>query len=235
MGSKFPYRRTVKSVTEVVAETLGTPPIGLFNKLLMRRGRRRYINVGPGAYIYVFTRDNDKSQTATITDYVDLGGSTADRDWDDSTFVGYNISGGTTVDLRLYDYGSVKERFAYALVWSNSPYATSYVSYSEDGSTWYTLVSVAGAAVSASALKKVRFRYLKWWGKNTSSDLWTIRVMSVEVFDPDDYTYRVEGSYIVDMYDIPLWIIIDAPNPVYYYAYDVSDVKVTLTEGDVEL
>jgi hypothetical protein len=70
---------------------------------------------------------------------------------------------------------------------------------------------------------------------NTDTVTRTLTLHSLEVFDPDDYTYRLEKTYNIDIYDDPIWIIIDGSNPVYYYVYDISDVKETVSEGLLEV
>jgi hypothetical protein len=231
--SKYSYKRVSKTFIEVVGETLGTPPILLFNKLIMRKGRRRYINVGEGAYIYVYTKDKDKTQTATITDYVSISNPTADRDWNDGTRAERSTPAGTTEDIRLYDYGVNKERYIYFNVYGPAV-ADNYIALaiSEDGVTWIDIYRSTGGG---AGLVRRTFRYIKWYCINNTAYARTTGINTLEVFDTDDYTLRLEKTYNLDIYDDLVWIIIDGSNPVYYYVYDISDVKETVSEGLLEV
>jgi hypothetical protein len=225
------FMKRTKAQIEIVAETTATLPILLFNKTTIPMGRTRYIIFGGGT-CYHFKKDKDKTQTASITDYVTVTTPTADRDWNDSTYASYNVPATATADVRLYDYGSVKTRFVYLVIRSAASNLTTLIQASEDGSTWTTIASAVSATVGA--FLKATFRYLKWVGSNTYSSSLTTIVYTLEVFDPDDPTaYSTTGELVIEGYGDIAWVIIDGVGSTVYYVYDISQVKLVHTEGEL--
>jgi hypothetical protein len=235
VGTRLPYKRITKAFTEVVDETLATPPVLILNKYYNPSGKDRFIRFATDLYLYEFDKTKEKAQTATITDYVTVNNPTYDRDHNDSTYSWVGIPGGTSQDIRLYDFGSVKTRFIYVKVYVDSSSLYNRISISEDGSTWETILNYNTVAEATFLFKKT-FRYLKWHAENTGTSTYYPRLYSLEVFDIDDYVARVtSGEHKLITKDGIVWVIIDGNVKVLYYIYDLSDVKVSVLEGEVEI
>jgi hypothetical protein len=224
----FTARQVTKAQIEVVAETVATLPVMVLNKSVFQLGRTRYVRFGAGAVAYHFNRNKEKTQTATITDYVTVTNPTYDRDFNDNTYASYTVPASTVRDIRRYDYGSVATRFIFCKLGATSGvYSQLYAS--SDGSTW-TLVAQT-SSTSAIFLSKLSFRYLKWTGYNSTSAPYDVYIYTLEVFDLNDYTAMSDtGELAIVGYGDIGWLILDGTGSCAYYVYDISDAKVTDTQ-----
>jgi len=225
----FRARQVTKSQIEVVAETVATLPVMILNKSVFPLGRTRYVKFGTGVVAYHFKKDKEKTQTATITDYVTVTNPTYDRDFNDDTYAYYSVPATTTQDIRLYDYGSVATRFILCKIGSVTSGTFSRLYISSDGSTWTLVAQREGA--STTYLIKATFRYIKWQGYNTNSTAYAVYLYTLEVFDPNDCTASSNtGEFVIAGYGDIGWIILDGSGQCAYYVYDISDAKVTDTQ-----
>lgn len=235
----YAFVRKVKAFTEITAETTANPPILLNNKVNIVSGWRQFVRLGGyNPKVYEFTKANDKTQTATITDSVTVSNPTADRDWNDSTGAYVTVAGNAAEStVRTYDFGTVATRYVVAVIGSDDGYGISRVYYSADGTTWTLIGARGGSAVTV--VTKGTFRYIKWTSNVTYTVTRNIYLYSLEVFDPTDYTKLTSGSgntYVeheITTHDAPHSIILDADSPIAYYQYRISSVKVSIAEIEV--
>jgi hypothetical protein len=222
------YQRIRKSQSiEITAESTLNPPVLLYNKITITQGRIRYANFAKSLTAYVFTKQNDKTQNATITDYVDVVDPEEDKDWNDGTAAAYAVPAGTSTNIRLYDYGYVAERYVYVRTYSPSSFRTT-IYMSSDCETWTTLHdNYARGAISEFHVRKT-FRCLRWWAKNdASSGQWT-NLYSLEVFELDDYTMRSNKLKLVP--ELGKFSVLVVGQSGLYYVYEISEVKETVEE-----
>lgn len=215
----------------------------LFNKIRLV-GVTRRIRVAGDVRVYEFTKANDKTQTASITDVrTPFINPDADRDWDDDTsaYISPTPPGLEEYDVRIYDYGESKWRFlcykfsAYSIVTEYE--GTGRLYYSSDGTNWTMLKEVTNGTVSGVTLQT--FRYLKFTLRtNDQTATPAIWIYSVEVFDPGDYTKKTVctkyAEHEISTHLEPVQILLRG-SLYSYYVYDLNPVKVTVSEGEVEI
>jgi hypothetical protein len=246
------YSRKVYGFTEVVGETVNSTvrPAGvlLVNEGSVQAGRiRRYRVYGRNTIIYEFLRVDfpvAQNLVAGVTP-VESRGLTYNSNVNDNNINTTFTTGALSLGLYWFtwDLGSV--RYVYVKFGgfaSSSSVIVHRIDVSLDNVTYFTVGGGGWAPTSLGYVVGVGYcRYIRWViDVRTANHIYTFA--DIGVIDLEATPYLVEKLSVSDYgliekevktYNRPINIAVFSDESWLYYCYDLSRVRITLTEGEV--
>jgi len=244
------FSKKVKAFTEVVAETSSSTvrPSGviLANEVTIPVGRtQRYRVYGYNPKVceikqVSLTTTENLIKGVTPTSVQGITYNSAMNDGNESTYATYSIPAPFGSVNAVWDLGSAKHIYVKAKVAGDS-YVSNFIEVSLNGTDWFSIVGVE--QTSATYIKGCGYaRYVRWSGYNSYSNAVNAYVYDITVLNIDTTTYTLQklsdtGRKLIELTvqntGYPTSVIALSDAAWTYYVYYLSEVKVTLTEGEL--
>jgi len=232
------FTRKDYAVTTVVAPSYTGGLQLILNKFNVEVGDELlFVFVMKNCVIRMYDRTKELVKDAIVTDYNPASGGwenpTYDRDYDDSSYTRYRVGAAVTdADLRIYDLGSVGERYLRFSFAANAETALKLYS-SIDGATWEL---VAGPP-SGSGIVRKTFRYLKFVLTASPTVVRYVYINYVEAFNVADPLVQLTqefGDYIFVHANSGKMVFIEGER-IGYAVYRFRKIEQTLRRGVIEI
>ena len=233
------FSRRDYAVVTTIGTTCVSGVVVILNKLLVEASDEYLFIFGlRNGFVRVYDRSKELVKDASVTTYSPGSGVWTnpdyDRDYNRDTAAVYTINEVIPEStLRIYDLGSVAERYLYYRLGRDS--GTGLALYiSTDGSSWQLVTGVA--ITGAERVERKTFRYIKLTTSayEVPKSIYIHAIEAYDVNDPVAEFSQLFNDYVLTHYDSVKTVIADAER-VCYALYRFRKTELTFRRGVVEI